>query len=303
MANALNSTSSHQAIWRRVKLGYGFMLPFLVLYTLFTIIPIAIAILTSFTSYSVLESPVFVGLTNYKLLIFDDEIFLTSLRNTLVFAVVVGPISFILSFLLAWIINNLHGKSLFALAVYTPSIASAVAISTIWGYFFSPDRYGLINNFLINLGVIIKPITWTQDPATVLPVVMLISIWMGMGTGFLAFLAGFQNISKEMLEAGRIDGINNIFQELWYIIIPQMKPQLLFGAIMGIVNAFGVFDIPMQFAGLPSPNYAAHTVVAHLYDYSFIRFQMGYGAAVAVVLLVLTFFMGRVVMRVLKAED
>lgn len=297
------NTAFRHGAWRRAKLGYGFLLPFLILYTLFTIIPILMAVFTSFTSYSVLESPVFIGLTNYKLLIFDDEIFLMALKNTLIFAVVVGPAGFILSFFLAWIINNLRGKSLFALAVYTPSIASAVAVSTIWGYFFSPDRYGLVNNFLINLGVVYKPINWTQDAGTILPVVMVISIWMGMGTGFLAFLAGFQNISKEILEAGRIDGINGVFQELWYLIVPQMKPQLLFGAIMGIVNTFGVFDIPVQFAGLPSPNYAAHTVVAHLYDYSFIRFQMGYGAAIAVVLLVFTFGMGRIIMRVLKTDE
>lgn len=294
--------SKRKGLWKRGKTGYAFMLPFLVLYLLFTIIPIVIGFVLSFTNYSVLEAPELVGLTNYQQLIFDDDVFLIALKNTLVFSVIMGPVGFILSFLLAWVINNLKGKSFFALAVYTPSIASGVAMSTIWGYFFSPDRYGLINNFLMELGIIVNPVIWNQDPNTILPVVIIISVWMGMGTGFLAFMAGFQNISKEMLEAGRIDGLGNAVQELWYIIIPQMKPQLLFGAIMAIVNSFGVFDVAVQFAGMPSPNYAAHTIVAHLYDYAFIRFQMGYGSAVAMVLFAITFFLGKIIMKLLKSD-
>ncbi len=289
-------------LWKRGKTGYAFMLPFLVMYLLFTIIPIIMGFVLSFTNYSVLEVPEFVGLTNYKQLIFDDDVFLISLKNTIVFSVIMGPVGFIMSFLLAWIINNLKCKGLFALAVYTPSIASGVAMSTIWGYFFSSDRYGLINNILMELGITVNPILWNQDPNTIMPVVIILSIWMGMGTGFLAFMAGLQNISKELLEAGRIDGLGNAVQELWYIILPQMKPQLLFGAIMAIVNSFGVFDVAVQFAGMPSPNYAAHTIVAHLYDFAFIRFQMGYGSAVAMVLFAITFFLGKIIMKLLKSD-
>ena len=289
-------------LWKRGKTGYAFMLPFLVMYLLFTIIPIIMGFVLSFTNYSVLEAPEFVGLTNYKQLIFDDDVFLISLKNTIVFSVIMGPVGFIMSFLLAWIINNLKCKGLFALAVYTPSIASGVAMSTIWGYFFSSDRYGLINNILMELGITVNPVIWNQDPNTIMPVVIIISVWMGMGTGFLAFMAGLQNISKELLEAGRIDGLGNAVQELWYIILPQMKPQLLFGAIMAIVNSFGVFDVAVQFAGMPSPNYAAHTIVAHLYDFAFIRFQMGYGSAVAMVLFAITFFLGKIIMKLLKSD-
>ncbi len=294
--------SKLKILWKRGKTGYAFLLPFLIMFLLFTIVPIIIGFVLSFTNYSVLETPKFIGLTNYKQLIFDDDIFLIALKNTVVFSVIMGPLGFILSFLLAWIINNLKCKGLFALAVYTPSIASGVAMTTIWSYFFSPDRYGLINNILINMGIIVNPIIWNQDPSTIMPVVILLSIWMGMGTGFLAFMAGLQNISKELLEAGRIDGIGHVVQELWYIIIPQMKPQLLFGAIMAIVNSFGVFDVAVQFAGMPSPNYAAHTIVAHLYDYAYVRFQMGYGSAVAMVLFAITFVLGKVIMKVLKSD-
>mgnify|MGYP001274224018 CR=1 FL=1 len=176
-------------------------------------------------------------------------------------------------------------------------------MSVVWLYFFSNDRYGLINNILINLGITSEPILWTMDPKYILSVVIFISIWMSMGTGFLVFLAGLQNVPKEYYEAGAIDGIKNKFQELWLITFPTLKPQLLFGAINSIVGSFGVFDIAVSVAGMPSPNYAAHTIVAHLYDYAFIRFQMGYASTVAIVLFLMTFLMGRLVMKMLSSKD
>ena len=290
-------------IKRKTWVGYAFMMPFLILFALFIILPVLISFGMSFTNYNMIESPDFLGITNYKLLILDDAEFLIALKNTLVFAFISGPIGFLGSFVMAWLINNLKARNLFSLAFYAPSITSGVALSVVWLYFFSSDRYGLINNTLINLGVLSEPIQWTQDVSTVLPVVILISIWMSMGTGFLTFLAGLQNLPHEIYEAGMIDGIRNRFQELIYITLPQMKPQLLFGAINAAVGAFGVFDIAVSVAGLPSPNYAAHTIVAHLYVYAFIRFEMGYASAVAIILFLITFVLGRVFMRVFSEKD
>lgn len=290
-------------IKRKTWVGYAFMMPFLILFALFIILPVLISFGMSFTNYNMIESPDFLGITNYKLLILDDAEFLIALKNTLVFAFISGPIGFLGSFVMAWLINNLKARNLFSLAFYAPSITSGVALSVVWLYFLSSDRYGLINNTLINLGVLSEPIQWTQDVSTVLPVVILISIWMSMGTGFLTFLAGLQNLPHEIYEAGMIDGIRNRFQELIYITLPQMKPQLLFGAINAAVGAFGVFDIAVSVAGLPSPNYAAHTIVAHLYDYAFIRFEMGYASAVAIILFLITFVLGRIFMRVFSEKD
>ena len=290
-------------IKRKTWVGYAFMMPFLILFALFIILPVLISFGMSFTNYNMIESPDFLGITNYKLLILDDAEFLIALKNTLVFAFISGPIGFLGSFVMAWLINNLKARNLFSLAFYAPSITSGVALSVVWLYFFSSDRYGLINNTLINLGVLSEPIQWTQDVSTVLPVVILISIWMSMGTGFLTFLAGLQNLPHEIYEAGMIDGIRNRFQELIYITLPQMKPQLLVGAINAAVGAFGVFDIAVSVAGLPSPNYAAHTIVAHLYDYAFIRFEMGYASAVAIILFLITFVLGRIFMRVFSEKD
>jgi multiple sugar transport system permease protein len=263
------------------------MLPFLTLFFIFIIIPVFVALGTSFTDYNMLQPAKWIGLTNYKLLFLDDAIFLTALKNTLIFACITGPIGYFMSFFAAWVINQLRMRNAFALAFYAPSITSSIAMSVIWLYFFSNDRYGLFNNILINLGFINEPILWTLDPKYILAVIMLISIWMSMGTGFLVFLAGLQSINREFYEAAEIDGISSQLQKLWYITLPQMKPQLLFGAINSIVTSFGVFDIAVTVAGMPSPNYAAHTIVAHMYDYAFIRFRMGYASALAWILLLI----------------
>lgn len=291
-----------KASLRKDLTGYLFMLPFLVLFFIFIIIPVFVAFGTSFTNSNMLQPAKWIGLTNYKLLFLDDSIFLTAIKNTLVFACITGPIGYMMSFIAAWAINQLRMRNFFALAFYAPSITSGIAMSVVWLYFFSNDRYGLINNVLINLGIISEPILWTLDVKYILGVIMLISVWMSMGTGFLVFLAGFQNIPREYYEAGSIDGIRSKFQELWYISLPLLKPQLLFGAINSIVGSFGVFDIAVSVAGIPSPNYAGHTIVAHLYDYAFIRFQMGYASGVAMVLFLVTFILGRVVMKLLSSK-
>lgn len=289
---------------RHNKTGYLFLLPFLILFTVFTIVPVAVSMGTSFTNYNMIQSPSFVGVDNYRYLILDDDVFLKALQNTMLFALVTGPIGYFASFFMAWIITLVkRGKGFFSLAFYAPSLTSGVAMSTIWLIIFSGDRYGYLNNLLLKAGLITEPILWTSDSSYVLKVVMLISVWMSMGTGFLVFLAGFQNIDPALYEAARVDGIKSRFQELRYITWPLMKPQLLFGAINSIVGSFAVFDVATAVAGMPSPNYSAHTIVAHLYDYAFTRYNMGYASSVAMILFLITFVMGRVCMRLFKSEE
>ena len=279
------------------------MAPFVILFTIFVVAPVVTAIGLSFTNYNMMQTPQFVGLTNYRLLFLDDEVFMIGLANTLKFAIITGPVGYLLSFFAAWVINQLKFKRAFALAFYAPSICSGIAMSTVWMVIFSSDRMGYLNNILLNMGLIDEPILWNTNPNYIMGVVMFISLWMSMGTGFLVFLAGLQNVSKSYYEAAAIDGVKNKFQELFYVTLPMMKPQLLFGAINAITSAFGVFDIAVSVAGMPSPNYSAHTIVSHLYDYAFIRFQMGYASAVAVVLFIITFALGKIVMRVLSSKD
>lgn len=306
-AGAVRAQAAHRAKggiqeWlRKNATGYLFLLPFLVLFAVFVIVPVAVAMYYSLTDYNMIQSPHLVGMRNYINLILDDDVFLISLKNTLIFAVITGPIGYFASFLMAWMITLVkRGRGFFSLMYYAPSLTSGVAMANIWLILFSGDRYGYINNLLLKVGFIYEPILWTKDATYVLPVIMIISVWMSMGTGFLVFLAGLQNMDPALYEAGRVDGIRNRFQELRYITLPMMKPQMLFGAINAIVGAFGVFDVATAVAGMPSPNYAAHTIVAHLYDYAFTRFSMGYASSIAMILFLLTFTLGRICMHMFK---
>jgi len=285
------------------KYGTIFFMPFIILFLVFTVIPVFTAFYMSFTNFDLLQTPRFIGLENYKLLFMDDEVFQIAIKNTLVLAIVTGPIGYFGSFFMAWGINRLKFRNFFSLCFYAPSITSGIAMSVVWLYFFSPDRYGLVNNLLISTGLTNSPILWNSDSNTILPIIMLIQIWMSMGTGFLVFLAGLQNTDPQIYEAGRIDGIRSDFQELYLLTLPQMKPQLLFGAINACVGAFSIFDIAVGFAGMPSPNYAGHTLVSHLYDYAFLRFEMGYSSAIAVVLFLIVFVLGQGLMKLLSSKN
>ena len=288
---------------KKYWIAYLELFPFAALFFIFTVLPVICAFVLSFTNYNMFQMMDFVGMSNYKSLFLNDEIFFRALKNTLVYAVVVGPLGYFLSFFAAWVLNMLKFRKGFALVFYAPSIISGVAMSVVWSYIFSPDSYGLINHLLISLGITGNPILWTQDQKYILPVIILVSIWMSMGTGFLVFLAGLQNINREYYEAAALDGVKSKYQELKYITLPCMKPQLLFGAITAVTNAFGVFDVSVTMVGFPSPNYAGHTIVTHLYDYAFVRFQMGYSCAVATVLFFLTFVLGRGIMRAFSEKE
>ena len=289
---------------RKSIVGYLFMAPFLILFVTFTLIPIGVAMGLSLTNYNLIQVPEFVGLTNYKNLILEDDVFLKSLSNTIIFALLTGPAGYLASFLMAWLITLMkRGRGAFALAFYAPSLTSGIAMSTIWLIIFSGDRNGYLNNFLMNLGVIVEPILWTKDADFLKWVIVIISVWMSMGTGFLVFLAGLQNIDPSLYEAAYVDGMKSRLQELRYITLPLMKPQLLFGAVNAVVGAFAIFDVATSVAGMPSPNYAAHTIVAHLYDYAFIRMNMGYASAVAMILFIMTFVIGRICFYVFRSEE
>jgi multiple sugar transport system permease protein len=290
-------------VWKKYGINYLFMAPFLALFVVFVVAPVLTAVYLSFTYFNVLEPPHWIGWSNYKLLFLEDDVFLIAIKNTLSFAIITGPVGFFLSFFFAWLINPLKLKTVLALCFYAPSIASGVAMSVVWKIVFSGDRYGYLNNWLLGMGAIDEPYQWLAEQASLMPIIMFVALWMGMGTGFLVFLAGLQTVSPDLYEAGKMDGISNPLQEVFYITLPVMKPQLLFGSIMAVVAGFSVFGIATSLAGLPSPLYAGHTIVAHLYDYAFIRFEMGYASTVAVILFLWTFGLGRILFRVFSSKN
>ena len=262
-------------------------LPYLLFFFFFVVLPIIASVFLSFTYYNMLQAPSFIGFNNYFNLIVTDTVFLKALNNTLLFAVLTGPVSYFLCLIVAWFINELprYLRVLMTLIFYAPSLSSSVYF--IWQYLFSGDSYGLINGFLMKLGIIYEPIQWLSDEKYTLVVVMIVQVWMSLGTSFLAFIAGFQGIDKSLYEAGDVDGIKNRYQEFFYITFPLLKPQLLFSAVMQIVTSFSVSTVSQQLCGLPSTNYSAHTIVLHITDYGNIRYEMGYACAISVVLFII----------------
>ena len=285
---------------KRGKHYYILMAPYFIIFTLFTLIPVVVSFVLSFFHFNMLELPKFVGWDNYSRLFLNDDIFMIALKNTFVFAVITGPVSYIACFLFAWIINELSPKvrAFMTLVFYAPSLSGNVFF--IWLIIFSGDSYGYLNGFLMSAGFILEPIQWLRDEQYILWVVILVQLWLSLGTAFLAFIAGLQTIDRSLIEAGAVDGIKNRWQELWFITLPSMKPQLLFGAVMQITMAFAVADISIALAGFPSVNYAAHTVVTHLMDYGSIRFEMGYASAIATVLFAIMVGTNLVTQKVLK---
>ena len=285
---------------KRSKMCYAFLAPYAILFIMFYVLPVLTSIFFSFTYYNILESPRFIGLQNYISLILEDDIFLIGIKNTFMIAVITGPLGYIMSFLFAWLINELPRwvRSIAVVVFYAPSIAGNCYV--IFSVFFRGDAYGYVNAFLINLGLIDAPILWLINPDYMLPICMLVILWMSLGTGFLSFVAGLQGVDKSQFEAGYMDGVKNRWQELWYITLPNMKPMLMFGAVMAITQSFGVCDVTMALCGYPSTDYAARTVVTHLFDYGYSRFEMGYASAIATMLFLIMILCNKAIQSMLR---
>ena len=278
--------------WHEMKrnwAAYVMVAPFMIVFTLFTVVPVLISIIVSFTDFNILQMPHFVFFDNYIRLFLDDDIFLLACKNTFIFAVIVGPASYLMSLLVAWFINELPPKirAIVTLVFYAPSISGQVYL--IWGTLFSGDSYGWANAVLLDLGITTEAIQFFENKKYIMPLCIVVALWTSLGTAFLSFIAGFQTIDRSLYEAAAVDGIKNRWQELWYITLPTMKPQLMFGAVLSITSSFGFGAIVTALCGFPSVDYAAHTIMHHLDDYGGSRYEVGYASAIAVVLFVIMF--------------
>ncbi|WP_274362146.1 carbohydrate ABC transporter permease [Paenibacillus thermotolerans] len=279
-------------IWEN-RLSYLFIAPFLITFLLFILIPVLVAIGLSFFSFNAISPPKFLGWDNFLAIMTQDRIFLqNAIPNTFKFAIIVGPGGYMLSFALAWLIHQLPRsiRDYFTLAIYAPSLASGVAFAVVWPVIFSGDRVGYLNNLLLKWGLLNQPVLWLQDPKYFMTIMIGISLWASMGVGFLAMLAGLQTVNREMYEAGAIDGISNRLQEIFYITIPAIKPQLLFGAVMSVVGTLKAGAIGAILAGSPiTPQYSGHLIINHIDDFAIIRYELGYAAALSFLLLLLVY--------------
>ncbi len=276
--------------------------PFMIAFLIFTVIPTLASLVLGFTDFNMLQSPNFVGLNNYRTLFLNDDVFIIAVRNTLIFAIITGPLSYICCYIFAWFINELSHKlrAFMTVVFYVPSITGGAV--SIWLYILSSDRYGVLNSFLMKFGLIDSPILWLTDTNYMMAACILVQLWLSLGVSFLSFMAGFRTVDPTLYEAGAIDGIRNRFQEVWFLTIPQMKPQLLFGAVMQIAGAFACGSVQTSLCGMPSTDYAVHTIMNHITDYSTNRYEMGYACAMSTVLLLIMLLTNKFINKVL-AED
>ena len=295
--------SRWQWTWKEMKrnwVAYVMIAPFCIVFTLFTVAPVVVSLLISFTDFNLMQVPNIVWLDNYIRLFLDDDLFLTAIKNTFIFAVIVGPASYLMSLMVAWFINELSPKirAIVTLIFYAPSISGQVYL--IWGTLFSSDSYGWVNATLLDLNLISEEIAWFENASYIMPLCIVVALWTSLGTSFLSFIAGLQGIDRSMYEAGAVDGIRNRWQELWYITLPSMKPQLMFGAVMSITSSFGFGGVVTSLCGFPSTDYAAWTITHHLDDYGGQRFEVGYSSAIAVVLFAIMIGANGLVKKVLS---
>ncbi len=296
----MSKPNSFGRVWQKHGEKYLMIMPFVVLFVMFTIVPIIAAFFLSMTSFNLVDSPKWIGAENYISLLVHDDVFLIALKNTLLFAVITGPVSYAMCFLFAWMINNFGPKirAVLTLVFYAPSISGSAYL--IWKLIFSSDMYGYANAILMQFGIISSPILWFENADYVLPILIIVQLWQSLGVSFLSFSAGLRGVDQALIEAGMIDGIRNRWQELWFITLPSMKAQLLFGAVMQITSSFSVSAISIQLAGFPSVDYSGHTIMTHLHDYGSIRMEMGYACAIAVILFLLMVLANLLVQKILR---
>ncbi len=285
---------------KKARAYYLFLLPYALIFTTFIVIPVIVSIGLSFTSFNMIQSPRFIFIDNYYQLFMVDDLFLTAVKNTIVFSAITGPVGYLMCLGFAWLINEMPPKirAVMTLLFYAPAISGNSYV--IFSFLFSADQYGFLNSRLLDWGFINEAIPWLKNEKTIPACVIVVILWMSLGTGFLSLIAGLQSVDHELYEAGAIDGIKNRWQELWFITLPSMKEHLMFAAVMSITGSFGMGAMITQLVGFPSPNYAAHTIVHHLEDYGNLRFEMGYASAIATLLFLLMVGANQLVQKFLR---
>ncbi len=298
----IKSQNAGRALWKRVfdkRVSYAMMLPYLLVFFLFTIWPVVYSVVMSFTSYNVFDVPRFVGIDNYVKLFFQDDLFLTAMQNTILFATITGPVGYLACLFFAWVVNELDGvmRAVMTTVLYAPSIAGNVFV--IWLIVFDGDVYGYMNSFLMSMGFLDEPIQWLSDPKYMMAIVIIVQLWISLGTSFLTLRAGFNTIDKSYYEAAAMDGVHNRWQELWYITLPMMSPHLMLSAVLSITGAFGSGYVAQVLCGIPSTNYATYLLIHHLQDYGSVRYQRGYAAAIATVLFLMSVIANSIAKKIL----
>ena len=286
MVGKMKTKTSHikKKMSREDLTYYLILIPFMGTFFVFNILPVLASIGLSFFDFDMVSTPIFIGFDNYIRMFTEDAVFWKVVGTTLRFAVIAGPVSYLLAFFLAWMICEFSTpvRVFLTFVFYVPALVGSGYF--IWQLLFSGDSYAYLNNLLISFGFITEPIQWFQDTAYNFTVIMIVQLWMSMGVSFLANIAGLQNVDTELYEAGVVDGIKNRWQELWYITLPSMKSILLFSAVMQIQSVFSISGVVQTLAGYPSVNNSVDTLVSYIGDVGTTRYEMGYASTLSVFL-------------------
>lgn len=279
--------SPRRVLTKEDMMFYIILLPFMILFFLFNILPVFASIGLSLFDYDMVSAPIFIGAKNYVRMFTQDNVFYSVFGNTLKFSIIAGPLGYILAFVLAWMINEFPRaiRVVLTFIFYIPSLVGNAYF--IWQVMFSGDSYAYMNSFLISLGLITEPINWFQSTSYNMTLIIIIQLWMSMGVSFLANISGLQNVNTELYEAGAIDGIKTRWHELWYITLPSLKNILLFSAVMQIQSVFSASSIMTTLCGYPSVDNSVDSLVSLIADVGTARYEMGYASALSVVLFLL----------------
>jgi len=288
----------------RQKWSFLFIAPAVILFAVFVLGPLVASFYWSFTEYNGIHAPRWVGLANYSNILFHDQRFWHSIRNTVFYTVCVIPPGVILALLLAIAIDQkIRFKSFFRIIYFIPAVTSVIALSVIWKWMFAGEKYGLINHFLLAAGF--KPVDWLMSPTYTLPAIIIMSIWAGLGYNMILFLAGLQTIPTTVYEAADIDGAN-LWDKFRYITLPLLKPTMVFVVVMGVIASFQVFEriyiMTESEFGIGGVLDSALTVVAYLYDMGFRRFQMGYASALGYIVFAVVFLITLINIKFIKTK-
>ena len=286
------------------KISFLFIAPVVLLFVIFVVGPLIASLYWSFTEFNGLQAAKWVGLSNYKNIFFNDPRFWKSVRNTILYTAGVIPAGIVLSLFLAIAVDQrIRFKNFFQVIYFIPSVTSVIALSVIWKWLFAGEKYGLINYFLILLGL--KPVDWLMSPFWTLPAIIIMSIWAGIGYNMILFLAGLQTIPTTIYEAADIDGAS-VWDKFWNITLPLLKPTMVFVVIMGFIASFQVFEriyiMTESEFGIGGVLDSALTVVAYLYDTGFRKFQMGYASALGYIVFAVIFLITIINVRFVKSK-
>lgn len=293
------SISPRRGVWRRLRRGdllpaLLFMSPWIVGFLWFQLYPIGASIYYSFTSYNIMQPPVFVGLANFRQLFTRDSLFSLSLMHTAVFTLFSVPLDLLVALFFALLLNlNIPGRAIFRSAFYFPSIVPSVATAILWIMLFN-GQGGLVNEALGVLGI--SPIPWLTSPDWAMPSLILLSVW-GIGPTVVIFLAGLQDVPRALYEAAQIDGAG-IPALVRHVTLPMLSPVILFNLVIGMISALQTFALPfILFPGGGGPLNAALMYSVQLYTVAFQQFQMGYAAAMAWILFAIIFVLSLIALR------